>query len=230
MPVLPYFPIPIYVHDTYEDPDEYNSIQKELNSVCEKIKWEKLENRPDSSHLLSPSAFNNNVLKQYNCKKFINFLHKHVMLYIGTFDNPMFNITKEYIIDSAWLTNTKKGQHALQHTHGPTDISGVYYIETNGKDGNLFFQDPHSDKVGNLIMDLCCGTTSSEMPLKQGIIMMWPGFMGHGTRDNKTDSTRISLSFNLMFSRRGFTIKDNVIDSERAYVKREKGWKDKKCY
>ena len=59
---------------------------------------------------------------------------------------------------------------------------------------------------------------------------MWPGFMGHGTRCNPTDSTRISLSFNIMFARRGFAIKDNVDESERAYPMREEGWKDLKCY
>tara|TARA_B100001093_G_scaffold300403_1_gene286480 strand:+ start:540 stop:1232 length:693 start_codon:yes stop_codon:yes gene_type:complete len=230
MPVQPLFPVPIYMYDSHQIIDDYNNIQEELEEVCEKIKWEKLDNRPSDSHLLSPDAFSNNILRQYKCEKFIKFLDNNIKAYLAAFDNSMYSVPKEYIIDSSWLTKTNKGQHALQHTHGPTDISGVYYIKTNGEDGPLFFQDPHTDKVGNVIMDLCCSGTQSEMPLTQGLIMMWPGFMGHGTRCNPTDSTRISLSFNIMFARRGFAIKDNVDESERAYPMREEGWKDLKCY
>ena len=230
MPVQPLFPVPIYMYDSQEIVDDYHNIQKELEEVCEKIKWEKLDNRPDDSHLLSPNAFESNVLKQYKCEKFIKFLDNNVKAYLAAFSNSSNIVPNEYIIDSAWLTNTKNGQHALQHSHGSADISGVYYVKTNEKDGSLFFQDPHSDKVGNIIMDICCSMTQSEMPLKQGLIMMWPGFMGHGTRVNCTDNTRISLSFNIVFTRRGFTIKDNVDESKRAYPVIDDGWKDLKCY
>ncbi len=226
MPVFPIFPIPIYTDDV-SDRFIYKKIQKELTSVVEKTEWEKLKDRPDTSHSLSPNAFASNILKEYNCKHFLKYLHESITSYLHTFGDK---IPIEYLIDSSWLTKTTKGEHALQHTHGSADISGVYYLQTNGRDGSLFFQDAHSDKVGNIVMDLSCAVTNSDAPLKQGLLHMWPGFMGHGTRPNTTDDVRISLSFNLMFSRRGFTIKDNVDESERALVVRKKGWKDVKCY
>tara|TARA_R100001443_G_C3301949_1_gene165507 strand:+ start:78 stop:770 length:693 start_codon:yes stop_codon:yes gene_type:complete len=230
MAVFPYFPIPIYMYDSYEIIDDYNNIQEELEEVCKKIEWEKMKNRPETSHSISPTAFSNNILIQYKCAKFIKFLDNNVKSYLAAFKNDYHKIPTEYLIDSCWLTKTTKGEHALQHSHGPSDISGVYYIKTNGHDGSLFFQNPHGDKVGNVIMDLCCAMTESEMPLKQGFLMMWPGHMTHGTAINTTDDVRISLSFNIVFARRGFALKDNVDNSERAYPVRDNGWKDIQCY
>ena len=54
---------------------------------------------------------------------------------------------------------------------------------------------------------------------------MWPGFLSHGTRHNTTDDERISVSFNIIFARRGFSIKKNV-DNTRAIAVRHPGWND----
>ena len=147
--------------------------------------------------------------------------------YVKAFGN---DIPMEYIIDSAWLTKTVKGEHALQHSHGCSDISGVYYLKTNGKDGNIFFHDPNSYMVGNLIMDLAVNATNCELPLQQGLIHMWPGYMSHGTRYNQTDDERLSLSFNIAFARRGLRVKENVDKSDRAIGVRATGWSKLQCY
>ena len=226
MPVFPIFPIPIYTDDV-SDRFIYKKIQKELTSVVEKTEWEKLKDRPDTSHSLSPNAFASNILKDYNCKHFLKYLHESVTSYLYTFGDKL---QIEYIIDSSWLTKTTKGEHALQHTHGSADISGVYYLQTNGEDGNIFFEDPNSSKVGNPIMDLTVNSTCNELPLQQGLIHMWPGFMAHGTRHNETDHERLSLSFNIVFARRGLKIKENVDQSNQAIAVRHPGWGKFKCY
>tara|TARA_B100001094_G_scaffold295055_1_gene316099 strand:+ start:45 stop:725 length:681 start_codon:yes stop_codon:yes gene_type:complete len=226
MAVYPYFSTPIYTNDSFQT-EYYNDIQKELMDVYRKTEFEKLEGRPETSHSTSPSAFCNNVLKKYKCKHFLKFLNQEVQSYVKTFGN---DIPLEYIIDSAWLTKTMKGEHALQHSHGSTDISGVYYLKTNGKDGNIFFQDPNSCMVGNLIMDLAVNVTNCELPLQQGLIHMWPGYMSHGTRYNQTDDERLSLSFNIQFTRRGLRVKETVDKSDRALVVRHPGWSKLQCY
>ena len=226
MPVYPYFATPIYTNDAFQT-EYYNDIQKELMDVYEKTEFEKLEGRPETSHSTSPIAFCNNVLKKYKCKHFLKFLQQEVQSYVKAFGN---DIPMEYIIDSAWLTKTVKGEHALQHSHGCSDISGVYYLKTNGKDGNIFFQDPNSYMVGNLIMDLAVNATNCELPLQQGLIHMWPGYMSHGTRYNQTDDERLSLSFNIAFARRGLRVKENVDKSDRAIGVRANGWSKLQCY
>ena len=49
------------------------------------------------------------------------------------------------------LDQTKKGNYAPVHSHGWTDIAGVYYISTNGKDGDLYFENLNNLLSGNYI-------------------------------------------------------------------------------
>ncbi len=114
-----------------------------------------------ASHELTPNPFGSNVIKKYNCSNFLEFLKREVKDFMGSLDytNPM-----EYLIDASWITKTTKGKFALEHTHGATDISGVYYIKTNEQDGNLFFKDPNERSVGNLLMDLTVHQNVAPLP------------------------------------------------------------------
>ncbi len=220
MPVHNAFPTPIY-YVKPKDEDEYDLIQEELMNVHENTEYQQPEFFPKSaSHELTPNPFGSNVIKKYNCSNFLEFLKREVKDFMGSLDytNPM-----EYLIDASWITKTTKGKFALEHTHGATDISGVYYIKTNEKDGNLFFKDPNERSVGNLLMDIT--VRQNVAPLQQGLLILWPGYLSHGTFANETDHERLSLSFNIKFTRRGFTIKDNV-ENTRALVVRDDNWRD----
>ena len=61
---------------------------------------------------------------------------------------------------------------------------------------HLYFVNPHTHESANMIMDFAGRATNLDAPLKQGMVIMWPGFMNHGTRPNNTDNDRISVSFN----------------------------------
>tara|TARA_B100001113_G_C20958271_1_gene556264 strand:- start:149 stop:832 length:684 start_codon:yes stop_codon:yes gene_type:complete len=220
MPVHNAFPTPIY-YVKPKDENEYDLIQEELMSVHENTEYQQPDFFPKSaSHELTPNPFGSNVIKKYNCSNFLEFLKREVKDFMGSLDytNPM-----EYLIDASWITKTTKGKFALEHTHGATDISGVYYIKTNEKDGNLFFKDPNERSVGNLLMDI--SVRQNVAPLQQGLLILWPGYLSHGTFANETDHERLSLSFNIKFTRRGFTIKDNV-ENTRALVVRDDNWRD----
>ena len=220
MPVHNAFPTPIY-YVKPKDEDEYDLIQEELMNVHENTEYQQPEFFPKSaSHELTPNPFGSNVIKKYNCSNFLEFLKREVKDFMGSLDytNPM-----EYLIDASWITKTTKGKFAVEHTHGATDISGVYYIKTNEKDGNLFFKDPNERSVGNLLMDIT--VRQNVAPLQQGLLILWPGYLSHGTFANETDHERLSLSFNIKFTRRGFTIKDNV-ENTRALVVRDDNWRD----
>ena len=220
MPLHSAFATPIY-YVKPKDEDEYDLIQEELINVHENTAYEQPKQFPKSaSHELTPNPFGSNVIKKYNCSNFLEFLKREVKDFMGSLDytNPM-----EYLIDASWITKTTKGKFALEHTHGATDISGVYYIKTNEQDGNLFFKDPNERSVGNLLMDLT--VQQNVAPLQQGLLILWPGYLSHGTFANETDHERLSLSFNIKFTRRGFTIKDNV-ENTRALVVRDDNWRD----
>ena len=46
-------------------------------------------------------------------------------------------------------------------------------------------------------------------PLENGLLLLWPSNIKHGTQTNSTDNERLSLSFNINFARNGFKLDAN---------------------
>ena len=107
-----------------------------------------------------------------------------------------------FAITESCFTKTSKGQHAPMHSHGNSDISGVYYLQTNGNDGALVLKNPMTCTNNNIIMFLSnMKWGQKRMPLKEGLLLLWPAFLEHGTFVNETPEDRISFSFNITLSK-----------------------------
>ena len=196
--LMPLWATPIY-HNKITG-DEFDEIQKELYDIIDKVKFEESQGWGAHSHQLTENAFSQNILYDNQCMKTLTFIHNCLMDYIQSVNAPAV----QYIMDGAWITKTKKGKQAYPHSHGFSDISGVYYINTNGKDGNLVFTNIHDGFANNIIYNSIGG--ASTAPLETGLIMMWPSNLRHETQENTTDNERLSLSFNVNFARNGFKI------------------------
>ena len=164
--------------------------------------------------------FSDNVLERFECHKFLEFLYKNVMRYVADlgyvdYDNIVsyedfvrdeyvdsVNSPNQYMVAHSWFTRSNKGQYAPMHYHGSSDISGVYYLQTNGQDGNLTFYSPTKELISSFVYSLI--DDKQEIPLEQGVLALWPGLLYHTTANNETDHERISLSFNIQFPRAGF--------------------------
>ena len=181
-----WFPIPLYMNKAYGE--VYDEIQEELLSCCNKIKFEQIANWTEDTHELSENPFGSNVLE--DCPKFLDFLHDNLMSFMDDMGCPEF---RKYVITQSWFTKTKHRKYAHLHDHAANDLSGVYYIQTNGNDGNLYFTDPQRTSY------IFEGLTASEpeLPLEQGLLALWPSIIQHRTDPNMTHDERISLSFNI---------------------------------
>ena len=193
------FPLPVYLDKP--EGETFEKIQEELLSLCEKTDFSQKGNWNKDTHMLSKDPFKTNILLDNNCTNVVDFIYKSATNYI---EGITGHGNYQYNLMESWLTKTMNGQYAHDHHHGAADISGVYYIKTNGKDGNLRFDNIHSSMAGNFI----CSTLPSRqpMPLETGGLILWPGPLRHGTETNTTDSERISLSFNIFVGRKGFIV------------------------
>ena len=153
------------------------------------------------THMLSPDPFNSNIVVDNKCSNFLDFLEDTLTEYIETITGE---VEFGYEIQESWFTKTLKGKYAHEHHHGYADISGVYYINTNQEDGNLVFDNIHSQMAGNYVFANLPG--KQPMPLQNGLLILWPGPIKHGTWENRTDNERMSLSFNIFMGRKGYRI------------------------
>ena len=204
MAVHGWFATPIYIHDC--EGEDYEIIQQELIEVVNQLDFDHNSLFKDafgkSTHKLNIEGFGQSILHKYNCDYFLKYLNIHLIEYlnqIGSQETP-------YLLKESWFTETNKGEYAHQHDHGAFDVSGVYYVNSNGEDGNFYLKNVLSHLSSNYIYDKVIDPM--EIPPKNGRLLLWPGLIPHGTKINQTDNRRISLSFNLQFLRDGFTFKN----------------------
>ena len=183
-----WFPLPLYQY-TIPSIKERKDIESDLilTEFVHREGWS------DDTHRLTPNPFGSNVLT--DSPRMLEFIQTHVNEYltnIGIDESP-------YHMDNAWYTSTNNGQYAHLHSHGGSDISGVYYVSTNSRDGNIYFHNPHYVSESNFMIGHL--DMARQITPKKGMIVLWPSFLMHGTRVNETNHNRISLSFNLTFDR-----------------------------
>ena len=202
MPVHNIFPTSVYAKQLLGS--KQGKINQELYSVYNPDKM--IQNTAHthnhtSSHEVScddeGNMFSMNIVKE--TPNFCRFVEQCVINYAQELG---MQAMIPFAITESWFTRTSKGQHAPMHSHGNSDISGVYYLQTNGNDGALVLKNPMTCTNNNIIMFLSnMKWGQKRMPLKEGLLLLWPAFLEHGTFVNETPEDRISFSFNITLSK-----------------------------
>ena len=202
MPVHNIFPTPVYAKQLLGS--KQGKINQELYSVYNPDKMVQNTSHTHnhtSSHEVScdddGNMFSMNIVKE--TPNFCRFVEQCVINYAQELG---MQAMIPFAITESWFTKTSKGQHAPMHSHGNSDISGVYYLQTNGNDGALVLKNPMTCTNNNIIMFLSnMKWGQKRMPLKEGLLLLWPAFLEHGTFVNETPEDRISFSFNITLSK-----------------------------
>ena len=196
-------------------------INQELRSVYDPDKMVKNTHTHNhlGSHEVSCDAegnmFSINIIKE--TPNFCRFVEECVIDYAQELG---MKAMIPFAITESWFTKTSKGQHAPLHAHGNSDISGVYYLQTNGNDGELVIKNPMNCTNNNIIMFLnSMKWGEKRMPLKPGLLLLWPAFLEHGTYLNQTPEDRISFSFNITVSQPPYiNTKSNSVAETKAHL------------
>ena len=199
--IQPLFQTPIYI-EQFEPRSNIDLIQDEISLGITTTKF----NPPGTQkglqlgHNIGSGEFDGDWIKDKACISFITALNGAVERYC---QHTGFPATELYDPDrlvynrKSWINEFRKGSYAHEHHHSTADISGVYYYQTNGNDGSLFFESPVRE----------AGCTPAwvqlnnrfQIPPSVGLLVLFPGWLRHGVSTNYSDSTRISISFNVNF-------------------------------
>ena len=158
-------------------------------------KFEKHEGWELWNHSLSDPSFQSNIIKDHECGNIINMISEAVKQYLIQI-NHTHDTVAGFDITGAWLTHTVTNESARQHNHGSSDLSGVYYIQSNSDtDGNLYFLSSDSIRTAHKLYQFL--GNQHDIPPVENTLTLFPGWMTHATRPHKGDNPRISLSFNV---------------------------------
>ena len=106
-------------------------------------------------------------------------------------------------LGNMWANINPPGGYNAPHIHPNSLFSGVYYVKTPPDSGRLALMDPRpgvqqnmpTRKPGKLPRELWRDTYYDPVP---GRIIMFPSWMWHKVEPNKSNDTRISVSFNFI--------------------------------
>ena len=171
---------------------DFANIQREISESISGVEWQDrvYENYRLGKwkvHSLTDSGFCKNIIIDLNLKSFEQGLDSHIKEFCGD---------RSYNIVSSWLSKFDNGDHGMLHDHGNADIAGVYYYKTTGSDGSIYFAE-----AGGWPFTPIEANDKSHLTAEEGKIILFPGYASHGITMNTTDVERISLSFNIEFTK-----------------------------
>ena len=112
------------------------------------------------------------------------------------------NLSKAKI--NMWININKPGDYNSRHNHPGSDLSGVFWVKSLQKSGNLTFYSPNvmtqiqqinstKEEIGKKLFI----TPTIEIEPLEGVIVLFPSDLTHSVQKNNSNEDRISVSFNI---------------------------------
>jgi uncharacterized protein (TIGR02466 family) len=190
-----WFPTPIFF--SIADEKIKNAIFGEYQSIEEKIlQYKNINNVTWGDNIDTTFKYgeDNNIILTQN----LFLLKEYIQQVAKTFSHCLFTNPEPILIKESWINYSKKYQHQNKHDHFEENtLSGVYYLKTSGSDGNIKFYPPSACMRYDKKITTEVTHSSIEYKPQEGKIILFPSWVEHSVLPNMTESTRISVSFNL---------------------------------
>ena len=187
-----HFPTPIYIKDLP------NAV--ELNQYLEQqvVKWSQTD--PKGKDRTNVNGWHSTT--DMNKKEEYNVLTKELFAMQDEIYKKEF-LDNKPALGNMWANVNYPSGFNRPHLHPNSLFSGVYWIKTPLKSGNLMLYDPRpgvhttmpNRKEGQLPPQLW---REVHYQPRAGTIIMFPAWMWHEVRTNESNDTRISVSFNFL--------------------------------
>ena len=106
---------------------------------------------------------------------------------------------EDVVITDMWATVLKSEEHHPAHTHSNNFLSGTYYLHSD-QGASIMFQDPRP--AAGVILPRMTEQTIANASLltyasKQNRAIIFPSWLPHYVKPNKSTNKRISLAWNI---------------------------------
>jgi uncharacterized protein (TIGR02466 family) len=106
-------------------------------------------------------------------------------------------------ITGCWMNLYASGAAHRAHSHPNNFLSAMYYVRIRLGADSINFHDPRSQAgvIRPPVTELTDGNTDQAVVrVKDGTLLVFPSYLYHSVDANASGETRVSLSFNRMFS------------------------------
>jgi uncharacterized protein (TIGR02466 family) len=170
---------------------EFEKIQSEIKPAIEQselgMPW------PEAVETTFKFKQNNNIIDQYNMSILKDSILQTAHNYLRSIPTKL---CPEMYIESNWISKIGQNGSMHAHTHPFSFLSGCYYYQTTGSDGNLVFENPNlvadwMDPYGDI------WPTNYFVTPSEGLMVLFPSWLRHRVDINHTNNNRWSLAFNI---------------------------------
>ena len=167
---------------------------KKIISMYDSSKHDtKFHDASDSS--ISESSDCLYVLEEKRFKSLKDELMKEFYL----FASDVMRYSNKFEITTSWFTKSIKGQSSNSHNHNNCMYSAVLYLQTSENCGNIFFLITQVERYNLEKTDFnLYNSTEWGVQPADGLLVIFPSEVYHKITENKSDTTRYSLAFNLV--------------------------------
>ena len=113
-----------------------------------------------------------------------------------------FYYKNDFVISTSWMSKTDPGGYSQMHMHKNSFYSGVYYFNEYDNDSSaLEFETPltaYSDFQLIPTEFNIMNSQSWKIWPEKNLLVLFPSYLRHGVRENKSNETRYSLAFNIV--------------------------------
>ena len=109
----------------------------------------------------------------------------------------------DFEVTGMWANMNSPGAGHGLHRHPNNFLSGVYYVRVSDGADAINFHDPRpqADIIRPPVTALTAENTDPVVVrVRNGTLLVFPSWLAHSVDANKSDETRISIRFNVMFS------------------------------
>ena len=112
------------------------------------------------------------------------------------YENMISDISNKVILDQAWTSIYRKGDHTTPHSHFPCPISFIYYIQADPKSAPLIFE----------------GSNFKVHP-EDDTLILFDGNINHSVETHKSSQDRLIVAGNFLLLNADYHInKDKIKD------------------
>ena len=141
----------------------------------------------------SPSNF----YEQESFSEFKNYIMSNVF-------QSLTHYNKKFKLANMWININKKGNYNVSHNHPDCIMSGVFWVKTSEKCGQLTFENHHTFAENTLIASIDKNYKNKfnyyhdlKFIPKEETLIIFPAHLRHHVEPNESDEDRISIAFNL---------------------------------
>jgi uncharacterized protein (TIGR02466 family) len=167
------------------------------NTHLEKFCYNMREKDSEGAHKSNLGGWQSKDFADYS--KIRNFEYKIKECFYSCFEQMGYHKPND-IIMNCWININKKGDRNKPHVHSHSVYSGVYYVKTNDKSGNIIFERNQLDAflIGAVPVKTPTELNSCKVCHKpvNGKVVIFPSQISHYVEPNESDEDRISIAFN----------------------------------